>query len=137
VAIAALGGCGSATGSQPSSTHPGRSTEAARTTLLRFFNHVQHGQYDEACAMYTPTVRSVVDRDFGGCERNLAGLHTLAQKQRAHNLPDVLSITIRRVRVASFSISGDTAMTTDLGRPGTTTQLLYRDGRWEINRPAT
>jgi hypothetical protein len=137
VAVAALGGCGSATTSHPSGNHVGRSSEDARQALVRFFNYVQRGQYDRACAMYTPTVRSLVDRDFGGCARNLAGLHALAQNQRAHNLPDILSTTIRRVHDASVSISGDTAVTTDLDRSGTAMTLLYRDGHWEINRPAT
>jgi hypothetical protein len=120
-----------------SSASRARSTQGARQTLVEFFRDVQEGRYRQGCAMYTAAVRALVDRDFGGCVRNLAGVHALAQNERHHGLPDLLSKTIHSVQVASFSISGNTATTADLGRRGTVTTLLYRNGRWQVNRPAT
>jgi hypothetical protein len=131
----AVGGCGS--GSGKSGTATPRTAEGARRTLLAFEYDIQNGKYAKACAMYTPAVRAVVQRQFGGCIRNLSGLHALAEKERAHGSPDPISTTIQRARIGSFLVSHNTATTTDLGRPGTVTSLVYSDGHWEIDRPAT
>ncbi|MEO9024320.1 MAG: hypothetical protein ABI339_04870 [Solirubrobacteraceae bacterium] len=113
------------------------SAAAARQTLIGFATRIQNGGYAQACAMFTPAVRARLDRDFGGCQRNLANLHALAQSQRARGLQDVLQRTIDRVKTARFSISGDTARTTAIGRPGTVTRLVFAHGHWEIGTPAT
>lgn len=113
------------------------SPAVARQTLVRFFTRIQSGDYVQVCAMFTSAVRTRLDRDFGGCVRNLAGLHALAQNQRARGLQEVLQSTVNRVKAARFSISGDTARTTAVGRPGTVTTLIFAHGHWEISRPAT
>jgi hypothetical protein len=105
--------------------------------MLAFQYDIENGKFAEACAIYTPAVRALVERQFGGCIGHLSGLRTLAENERAHGLPDPISTTIQRVQTASLAISGNTATTTDLGRTGTVTRLLYRDGHWELNRPAT
>jgi hypothetical protein len=134
-----LAGCGSSRVSSSRGTNAAayKSSEAARRTLATFFIKVQRAQYEQACAMYTPSVRRLVDREFGGCVRNLAALHALAQHQRTHGTADVLEQSINRVRAAAFSISGNVASTTAVGRTGTITTLLYKAGHWAINRPAT
>jgi flagellar basal body L-ring protein FlgH len=139
LAVSAVCGCGAAASPSQSGSGSSRglSADAARRALLAFFADVQSQRYDAACAMYTPAVRALVERESGGCMRNLAELHTLAEEQRARGIPDVIDATIQRVRAATFSVSRNAASTTSLGRPGTITTLLYTNGRWEINRPAT
>ena len=137
LSIMALVGCGTRSEASRSAPASARSAEGARHTLLAFFSAVRDGDYERACSLYTPAVRVLVDRSFGGCLKNVAGLHTLAENERAEGMTDVLSRTVQRVQAATFLLSGNTATTMDLGRPGTVTTLVYRDGRWEIDRPAT
>ncbi len=113
------------------------SAAAARQTLVSFLTRIESGDYARACAMFTPAVRARLNRNFGGCLRNLANVHALAQIQRARGLQDVLKRTIHRVKAARFAISGHTARTTAVGRPGTVTKLHFAHGHWEIGIPAT
>jgi hypothetical protein len=87
--------------------------------------------------MFTPAVRARLNRHFGGCLRTLANLHAVAQNQRAGGLQDVLQSIVNRVKAARFAISGHTARTTAIGRPGTVTTLLFARGHREIAIPAT
>lgn len=87
--------------------------------------------------MYTPATRALVDRDFAGCVHNLTGLHLYSESQRVRGLPDIIGTTLERIDAASFSVAGNTVTTSDLGRPGTVTTLLYANGRWQITHPAT
>src|SRR5579859_4673691 len=81
---AALAGCGSVPRAPSGSgqTSAAHTAAGARAAVLAFFNDVQAGRYAQACALYTPSTRALVDRESGGCVRNLAGLHALAENQR-------------------------------------------------------
>ena len=139
LSVSVLAGCGRAahSGTIGRIATARKSADGARQTVVTFFIDVQSGRYDDACAMYTHATRAFVDRYFGGCVHNLEGLHTLAAAQRAKGLPDIVQQTIQRAQNAHFSVSGDTATTSDMGRPGTVTTLLYADGRWLLDTPAT
>src|SRR5205085_1897760 len=111
------------------------SASAARAALVSFLTDVQHGRYAAARQMYTADAI----RLGGGpqvCLRALEGLHDYAAAQQARGERDVLKGTIARARAAHWVLRRGIATTADLGRPGTTTRLIYRAAAWKLDTPA-